>query len=65
MKNIKWFAVGTDGNMKRIAITYDEIDDSGKVIRQNVKVNRVVTDKESLTAIDTIETYIQFIVDTQ
>lgn len=65
MKNIKGFAVGTDGNMKRIAITYDEIDDSGKVIRQNVKVNRVVTDKESLTAIGTIETYIQFIVDTQ
>ena len=65
MKNIKGFAVGTDGNMKRIAITYDEIDDTGKVTNSNVKVNRVVTDKESLKAIETIETYIQFIVDGQ
>ena len=36
MKNIKGFAVGTDGNMKRIAITYDAIDDSGKVVNSNV-----------------------------
>lgn len=65
MKNIKGFAVGTDGNMKRIAITYDEIDDSGKVVNSNVKVNRVVTDSDTLNAIDTIEKYVQTIVDAQ
>ena len=65
MKNIKGFAVGTDGNMKRIAITYDEIDDSGKVVNSNVKVNRVVTDSDTLNAIDTIEKYAQTIADTQ
>ncbi len=65
MKNIKGFAVGTDGNMKRIAITYDEIDDSGKVVNSNVKVNRVVTDSDTLNAIDTIEKYAQTIVDAQ
>lgn len=63
MKNIKGFAVGTDGNMKRIAITYDEIDDSGKVVNSNVKVNRVVTDSDTLNAIGTIEEYAQTIVD--
>lgn len=65
MKNIKGFAVGTDGNMKRIAITYDEIDDSGKVVNSNVKVNRVVTDSDTLNAIDNIEKYAQTIVDAQ
>lgn len=65
MKNIKGFAVGTDGNMKRIAITYDEIDDSGKVVNSNVKVNRVVTDSDALNAIGTIEEYAQTIVDAQ
>ncbi len=65
MKNIKGFAVGTDGNMKRIAITYDEIDDSGKVVNSNVKVNRVVTDSDTLNAIDTIEKYAQTIADAQ
>lgn len=65
MKNIKGFAVGTDGNMKRVAITYDEIDDSGKVVNSNVKVNRVVTDSDVLKAIGAIEEYAQTIADAQ
>ena len=63
MKNIKGFAVGTDGTMKRIAITYDEIDESGKVINSNVKVNRIVTDSEALSAIDTILGYAQDVIE--
>ena len=63
MKNIKGFAVGTDGTMKRIAITYDEIDEEGKVINANVKVNRIVTDNEALQAIDTILTYAQDVIE--
>ena len=63
MKNIKGFAVGTDGTMKRIAITYDEIDESGKVINANVKVNRIVTDNEALQAIDTILSYAQSLIE--
>ncbi len=63
MKNIKGFAVGTDGTMKRIAITYDEIDESGKVINANVKVNRIVTDNEALQAIDTVLNYAQSLIE--
>lgn len=63
MKNIKGFAVGTDGNMKRIAITYDEIDDTGKVVNPNVKVNRIVTDADALAAIDTILDYAQGVIE--
>lgn len=62
MKNIKGFAIASDGNMKRIAITYDEIDDAGKVINSNIKVNRLVTDEKSLDAIVTLENYIQSII---
>ena len=63
MKNIKGFAVGTDGTMKRSAITYDEIDESGKVINANVKVNRIVTDSEALQAIDTVLNYAQSLIE--
>lgn len=63
MKNIKGFAVGTDGNRKRIAITYDEIDESGKVTNSNVKVNRIVTDESALAAVDTILEYAQNIIE--
>ena len=62
MKNIKGFAVASDGNMKRIAITYDEIDDNGKVINSNIKMNRVVTDNTVSNAITTIETYLNTII---
>lgn len=58
MKNIKGFAVATDGNLKRVAITYDEIDEStGKIVKGNVKINRVVTDEAILASIKTIEDY--------
>lgn len=65
MNNIKGFAVATDGNMKRIAITYDVVDESGKVINPNVRVNRVVTDKDVLNGIAQIESYAQEIVDAE
>lgn len=62
MNNIKGFAVASDGNMKRIAITYDKIDDTGKVINSNIKINRLVTDNTVSEAITTIETYLNTIV---
>lgn len=65
MKNIKGIAMATDGRMKRIAITYDEIDETGKVINSNVKTNRVVTDSETLETIDKLTDFAQKIVDAE
>lgn len=62
MINIKGFAVATDGTMKRVAITYDEIDNEGKVTNGNQKINRVVTDSTVLDAITTIENFAKTIV---
>lgn len=63
MKNIKGFAVASDGNMKRIAITFDEISDTGKVINSNVKINRIITDENVLAAVSTLEQYGQIVID--
>lgn len=65
MKNIKGFAVASDGNMKRIAITFDEISDTGKVINSNVKMNRIITDENVLAAVSTLEQYGQIVIDEQ
>ena len=62
MKNIKGFAVASDGNMKRIAITFDEISDTGKVINSNVKMNRIITDENVLAAVSTLEQYGQIVI---
>lgn len=63
MKNIKGFAIANDGVMKRIAITYDEIDDNGNIVNPNVKVNRIITDNATLKAVETITKYAQTIVE--
>lgn len=66
MRNIKSIAIASDGNLKRLAITYDEIDaETGKVVNQNVKTNRVVTDVEVLADIAEIETFAQTIIDSE
>lgn len=65
MKNIKGFAVASDGNMKRIAVTFDEISDTGKVINSNVKMNRIITDENVLAAVSTLEQYGQIVIDEQ
>ena len=66
MKNIKGIAVATDGSLKRMAITYDEIDEeTGKVTSPNVKANRVVTDAEVLGEIAKIEQFARSIIDAE
>lgn len=57
MRNVKGFAIASDGNMKRIAITFDEIDCNGKVINGNQKVNRVITKENVVNAVKEIELY--------
>ncbi len=63
MKNIKGFAVANDGAMKRIAVTYDEINDKGEIINANVKMNRIVTDEKTLKALDTVQKFAETIVE--
>lgn len=57
MKNIKGIAFANDGAMTRMAITYDEINEEGKIINSNVKVNRVVIDTGCMDAIKIVTEY--------
>lgn len=66
MKNIKGIAVATDGSLKRMAITYDVIDETtGKVTASNVKANRVVTDAAVLGEIAKIEEFAQTVIEAE
>lgn len=59
MINIKAIATATDGSAKRMAITYDVINESGKVTTANAKLNRVIVDESVLKAVDTLESFAQ------
>ena len=57
MNNIKGYAIANDGSMKRIAITYDVIDENGKPIKVNAKTSNFITDYEVLNAVSVLEQY--------
>lgn len=66
MNNLKGYAIANDGNMKRIAITYDVIDDeTGKPTALNKKTNMFITDASVLETIRQIDAFAQGIIDNQ
>ena len=64
MNNVKGYAIANDGSMKRIAITYDVIDENGKPVKMNAKTSNFVVDEEVLNVLAIVENYAQGIVDT-
>ena len=62
MVNIKSLSIATDGSYKRLAVTYDEIDDTGKIINGNVKVNRVIVDETVLHSVALIEDFAKTLI---
>lgn len=65
MINIKGYAIAQDGSVKRMAITYDEINSEGKVINPNARVNRVVVDDNALSAILTLDAYAKSVIENE
>lgn len=63
MRNIKGISIVSDGNSKRMAIIYDEIDGEGKVTNANARVNRVIVDKDNLEIVNKLEDLAQNVVD--
>lgn len=63
MKNIKGLAMVSDGNLKRMAITYDVIGDDGTITITNRRINKIVVEPDAIEAINKLETYAQSIVD--
>jgi hypothetical protein len=65
MKNLKGVVIIADGNGKRMALTYDVIDDNGDAIAQNRKVNKMILDDETMAAVKAIEAVAQKIIDAE
>lgn len=57
MNNIKGYAIANDGSMKRIAITYDVINEFGKPVKMNAKTSNFITDVDVLNAVSVLEQY--------
>ena len=49
--------------MQRLAVTYSVVDESGKIVENNKKENRVVLDEEALKHIKALMDFAQVIID--
>lgn len=47
----------TTAEGKRISITFSVIDDSGKITKENQRINRVILDEDVLSHISAIEQF--------
>lgn len=63
MKIVTSVTVWNDAVGKRMSITYSEIDDQGKVISDNQRVDRVITDSTARNHADALSDYAQDYID--
>lgn len=64
MKVVTSVTVFNDAVGKRMSITYSEVDETtGKIISDNNRIDRVVTDKDAKAAIDNLNEFAQEFVD--
>lgn len=64
MKVVTSVTVFNDAVGKRMSITYSEVDETtGKIISDNNRIDRVVTDKDAKAAIDNLNEFAQDFVD--
>ena len=64
MKVVTSITVFNDAVGKRMSITYSEVDETtGKIISDNNRIDRVVTDKDAKAAIDNLNEFAQEFVD--
>ena len=58
IKKVTSFVHHVTGAGSRISYTYSEIDESGKIVADNVKDSLVVVDKDVQSAVDTINEHL-------
>lgn len=64
MKIVTSVTVFSDAVGKRMSITYSEVDETtGKVISDNKRIDRVVTDKDAKAHANALEEYAQTFVE--
>lgn len=63
MKKVTSMTILTTAEGKRLSLTFSEIDDSGNIIKENERANRVVVDGNALGIIAELEDFAQGIVE--
>ena len=63
MKIVTSVTVWNDAVGKRISITYSEIDETGKIVADNKRIDRIITDTSAKQIADDLQAYAQTFID--
>lgn len=63
MKKVTSMTILTTAEGKRLSLTYSEIDESGSIIEENKRVNKVLVNRAALDCVMELEEFAQGIVD--
>lgn len=63
MKKVTSMTILTTAEGKRLSLTYSEIDESGNIIEENKRVNKVLVNRSALDCVSELEGFAQGIVD--
>lgn len=62
MKRVTSVGLFDDAVGKRISITFSEIDEEGKIIKENERVDRVITDESALESANNLTKYAKMLI---
>ena len=66
MKLVTSITLFNDAVGKRMSVTYSEVDDTtGKIISDNNRIDRVITDPEVIAIADNLKEYAQQFIDNE
>lgn len=63
MRVVTSVTVWNDAVGKRISITYSEIDETGKIIADNKRIDRIITDTSAKKLAEDLQAYAQTFID--
>lgn len=64
MRNIVSSLATVNANgAQRLSITYTKVDDSGRIVEDNIRTNRIVLDEDALAHINALIAFAQEVVD--
>jgi hypothetical protein len=63
MRVVTSVTIWNDAVGKRISITYSEIDETGKIIADNKRIDRIITDASARKLAEDLQAYAQTFVD--
>lgn len=63
MVNIKNLTISQDGDLKKISVMWDVLDENGRIVGTNKRATRAATEESVIEAIETIKIYAENIIE--